>query len=151
AVRFYAGRSLHAAGGERVGTLCVIDRVPRDLSDEDRQALDDLAALVERELQQRTLAEAWEANRALHSRYQAIFETLTEAVSLIRPGTGWLLGNGTSDRMLGYPPGTTRLDNRESFVHPDDRDDAVAAFNEVVAGTRSPNEPWLVRVAAADG
>ena len=31
-------------------TLCVVDNRPRDLSEEDRRALDDLAALVEKEL-----------------------------------------------------------------------------------------------------
>ena len=150
-IRFYAGRPLHARGGERVGTLCVIDRRPRDLSDDDRQTIEDLAALVERELQQRTLAEAWEQNRALHARYQAIFENLHESISLIRPGEGWILGNDASDRILGYPPGTTRLDNRRSFVHPDDEDTAVEAFRSVVDGTRRGDDPWLRRVAAADG
>lgn len=150
-IRFYAGRPLHAAFGERVGTLCVIDRQPRELSAEDRQTLDDLAALVERELNQRTLADAWEASRATHARYQAIFENLHESVSLIRPGEGWILGNDASDRMLGYPPGTTRLDNRQTFVHPDDIDAASQAFRDVVAGTRRGDDPWLVRVKAADG
>jgi len=36
--------------GRRVGTLCVVDNRPRELSEEDRRALDDLAALVEKEL-----------------------------------------------------------------------------------------------------
>jgi CheY-like chemotaxis protein len=48
-VRFYAGRPLRA-NGRRVGTLCVVDQRPRHLHDEDVRALDDLAALVEREL-----------------------------------------------------------------------------------------------------
>jgi phosphoribosyl 1,2-cyclic phosphodiesterase/CheY-like chemotaxis protein len=48
-VRFYAGRPLHAHG-RRVGTLCVVDQRPRHLHDDDVRALDDLAALVEREL-----------------------------------------------------------------------------------------------------
>ena len=150
-IRFYAGRPLRAVGGERVGTLCVIDRVPRSLSADDRQVLEDLAALVERELQQQTLTEAWEANRALQARYQAIFENIHESISLIRPGEGWVMGNSASDRILGYPEGTTRLDNRESFVHPDDVERATSAVREFVEGVRGPDDPWLVRVAAADG
>src|SRR5580704_4327697 len=48
-VRFYAGRPVRV-GGRRVGTLCVVDRRPRELRDDDVRALDDLAALVEQEL-----------------------------------------------------------------------------------------------------
>lgn len=49
-IRFYAGRPLAAPGGERVGTLCLIDHQPRRFSDEDASLLDDLAAIAEQEL-----------------------------------------------------------------------------------------------------
>jgi DNA-binding response OmpR family regulator len=48
-VRFYAGRPVRV-DGRRVGTLCVVDSRPRQLGEEDLQVLDDLAALVEKEL-----------------------------------------------------------------------------------------------------
>src|SRR5207237_519152 len=48
-LRFYAGRPVHV-DGRRVGTLCVVDNRPRNLGEEDKKALDDLAALVEKEL-----------------------------------------------------------------------------------------------------
>jgi phosphoribosyl 1,2-cyclic phosphodiesterase/DNA-binding NarL/FixJ family response regulator len=48
-VRFYAGRPVRI-DGHRVGTLCVIDQRPRQLSAEDLRILDDLAGLVEEEL-----------------------------------------------------------------------------------------------------
>ena len=48
-LRFYAGRPVRI-DGRRVGTLCVVDSRPRQLGEEDLQALDDLAALVEKEL-----------------------------------------------------------------------------------------------------
>jgi signal transduction histidine kinase len=49
-IRFYAGVPLYAAGGQPVGTLCVIDREPRPFDATDLEALSDLAAVVEREL-----------------------------------------------------------------------------------------------------
>jgi serine phosphatase RsbU (regulator of sigma subunit) len=49
-VRFYAGQPLEAPGGERLGTLCILDDRPRALSDPDRRLLQELATWVEREL-----------------------------------------------------------------------------------------------------
>lgn len=49
-IRFYAGCPLRALNGHKLGTLCLIDRQPRSLDDEDIAILKDLAAMVEREL-----------------------------------------------------------------------------------------------------
>lgn len=46
AIRFYAGAPLWVGEGSSVGTLCVIDRKPRELDENDRQCLADLAAIV---------------------------------------------------------------------------------------------------------
>ncbi len=48
-IRFYAGCPL-VVNGHRLGTLCVIDNVPRNFSNQDIEILKDLAAMVEREL-----------------------------------------------------------------------------------------------------
>lgn len=49
-IRFYAGQPIYSADGHPLGTLCVIDRAPRQFSDADRRQLRDLAALVEMEI-----------------------------------------------------------------------------------------------------
>jgi hypothetical protein len=49
-LRFYAGEPLHAPDGAAVGTLCVLDTVPHELSDEDAALLRDLADWVQAEL-----------------------------------------------------------------------------------------------------
>lgn len=48
-IRFYAGQPLRAAG-QNVGTLCLLDRRPRDLTAEQSRMLRDLAQWVENEL-----------------------------------------------------------------------------------------------------
>jgi excisionase family DNA binding protein len=53
-VRFYAGVPLHDAGGQPLGTLCVIDREPRRLRDRELKALVELAAIAEEEVRRRT-------------------------------------------------------------------------------------------------
>ena len=50
-VRFYAGNPLYDRDGYRIGTLCVLDRVPRTLSEEQRWALKELAAMMSEEIQ----------------------------------------------------------------------------------------------------
>ncbi|MHB8415724.1 MAG: putative bifunctional diguanylate cyclase/phosphodiesterase [Acidiferrobacteraceae bacterium] len=49
-IRFYAGRTLEDEARNRLGTLCVVDTRPRQLDTAGQQALNDLAACVEREL-----------------------------------------------------------------------------------------------------
>ncbi|MDA0368895.1 MAG: diguanylate cyclase [Proteobacteria bacterium] len=50
-LRFYAGAPLKSAAGHNLGTLCVADRVPRALSEQQKRTLADLADLVVRELE----------------------------------------------------------------------------------------------------
>ncbi|MCC5873926.1 MAG: sensor domain-containing diguanylate cyclase [Gammaproteobacteria bacterium] len=49
-IRFYAGCPLSAPNGRKLGTLCVLDRQPRVLDEDDLAVLKDLASMVEREL-----------------------------------------------------------------------------------------------------
>lgn len=49
-IRFYAGCPLTVSNGSKIGTLCLIDRQPRVLSDDDRELLADLAAMAEQEI-----------------------------------------------------------------------------------------------------
>lgn len=49
-IRFYAGAPLRTPNGHKLGTLCIIDRVPRQLRDEDKTMLKDLADMVVDEL-----------------------------------------------------------------------------------------------------
>lgn len=49
-IRFYAGCPIKAPNGLNMGTLCIIDTKPREFCTDDLQSLQDLAAMVEREL-----------------------------------------------------------------------------------------------------
>ena len=50
-IRFYAGHPLKGPDGRKLGTLCVIDRRPRQITPDEIATLRDLAAIVESELQ----------------------------------------------------------------------------------------------------
>ena len=52
-LRFYAGIPLRTREGYNLGTLCIIDRQPRTLNNQDLRTLEDLAAIVMNDLGQR--------------------------------------------------------------------------------------------------
>ncbi|MDH5294946.1 MAG: GAF domain-containing sensor histidine kinase [Acidimicrobiia bacterium] len=69
-IRFYAGAPIVTRAGNALGTLCVIDRVPRTLSDVQRRALTDLSIQVMSLLElRRTVAE-------LESKHQQLEEVM---------------------------------------------------------------------------
>jgi len=79
-IRFYAGAPLTLSDGHSVGTLCAIDRVPRQVSAAQLAALQDLAKCVTEELELyfrlRQLAEL----SLIESRYAAIVESSDDAI-----------------------------------------------------------------------
>jgi len=63
-VRFYAGVPLYSIERQPIGTLCVLDHVPRQPSEEELDILRDLARMVEQLIHHRQLASA---AQSLHS------------------------------------------------------------------------------------
>jgi len=76
-IRFYAGAPLTSSDGYRLGTLCIIDTQPRQLTAQDRRMLRDLADLVETEI---NFSEQGSQAERLR-RMQALQEVITRAQS----------------------------------------------------------------------
>jgi len=63
-IRFYAASALHGPTGQPVGTLCLVDYVPRHLRENDRARLEALARLVESEIERdMALKDDWQTFR----------------------------------------------------------------------------------------
>jgi len=67
-VRFYAGCPVSAPNGSRLGTLCVLDTVPRQIGPEDVDMIRELARLVEDELSTLTMATTDELTKLANRR-----------------------------------------------------------------------------------
>jgi signal transduction histidine kinase len=80
-VRFYAGQPLRDSRGYRLGTLCIMDREPRDLSPGDRQALRDLGAWVESELNPAQLSAALLSQQVAEARIRRAEANLAAALA----------------------------------------------------------------------
>lgn len=63
--RFYAGRSLVSTDGHALGTLCVVDTKPRELSPQQREALNHLASSVMSLFDERTFSPVSSVGRAI--------------------------------------------------------------------------------------
>ncbi|WP_149087988.1 putative bifunctional diguanylate cyclase/phosphodiesterase [Pseudomonas prosekii] len=56
-IRFYAGAPLRTRSGHAIGSLCIIDKEPKQLSDAERLVLQDLAEMVMAQIEQRQLGD----------------------------------------------------------------------------------------------
>lgn len=87
-VRFYAGVPVMSREGEALGTLCVIDRVPRELSKEQRLALAALTRQVQAQMELRRnlldLKEALRARDEAEAAREALVENLQEQLENVK-------------------------------------------------------------------
>ncbi len=123
-IRFYVGTPLHSADGHALGTLCVIDRKPRTLSEEDRQCLRDLADCAEEQISARELA--------IHYRDQEL-EQQNESLVVLKqladlvPG-GLYQFRVYPDGRMNYPYSSKGIERMFGLTEKQAREDAAAVF-----------------------
>ena len=66
-IRFYAGAPLETRNGHKLGTLCVIDRVPHHMSDDEKTMLRNLADMVVEEIVRRGDSAVDRSTRVTHT------------------------------------------------------------------------------------
>jgi PAS domain S-box-containing protein len=97
-IRFYAGAPITLPGGERVGTVCVIDRVPQRLADHQRTMLQGLARIAGAMLTQRRqllaatsqLSESEQRVRRLYEATPAILHSIGADGRILNVSDRWL-------------------------------------------------------------
>jgi len=101
-VRFYAGQPLHGAGGQPLGTLCILDQRPRQLGDADKRMLRDLAQMVQDELNREAELAAARA-RAIESeeRLGTIADNVSALIAYIDTGLRYRFANQRYQEWFG--------------------------------------------------
>jgi PAS domain S-box-containing protein len=105
AIRFYAGHPLRVGTGSAVGTLCLIDRRARTMSDEDLALLADLAHIAEHELGSTELAKVVAALTASEARVAGILDSVAEGVATFTRDGSILSMNRAGEAMFGCREG----------------------------------------------
>ena len=157
-IRFYAGAPLVLPQGERIGTLCVIDREPHQLDATQKHMLRSLATIasqalvLRRDLIHKSLMVRTEFERALsdsETRYRNIVEEQSELVSLALADGTLTYVNPAYARHYGRTPAEMVGRNLLDFVDPADQDAVKAQTGRVLRTGAS--ESGENRTVAADG
>jgi len=102
-IRFYAGSPIDVGDGVRIGTLCIVDRVPREFGHAERTLLRDLAGIVANEVAALQLKATVERERRGAAALRALLEHLPDGVLLLGQDGKLVSCNPAAERLFGAP------------------------------------------------
>lgn len=150
-IRFYAGAPLITAEGAPLGSLCVIDQVPRPdgLDDFQIEGLSVLASAVMRRLEaQRGALRGVRTREAADRQIRFMLDSVPTIAWSAAPDLSFDRFNARWREATGSEPPTT-VEGWKHFVHPDDWDASVEKFGTAVANVTEFEDRWRLR--RADG
>ncbi|MDB6063020.1 MAG: hypothetical protein JWM78_3123 [Verrucomicrobiaceae bacterium] len=141
-IRFYAGAPIFSTQDIALGTLCIIDRKPRELSADDLLTLQDLAELVRREIMNlestRLSRSVYEHSRNVAEESEAWFRaTIAHApVGIAMVGTNgqWIRVNTKLCNIVGYSADELLNLSFQEITHPDDLDIDMSYVQQMLNG-----------------
>lgn len=137
---FYAGAPIKTSAGFRLGTLCAIDREPRNLSQDELETLQDLADLVSNEIHLRErltatntcLTRSKEKALANEARYRSMFELASVGIALVAENGAWVSVNETLCKIVGYEADELTRLTFQDITHPDDLNADLSLLQQLI-------------------
>ena len=155
-IRFYAGAPLRTPEGLNMGTLCIMDTAPRELSAAEQATLTDLAVMVVDGMELRRVAarlreEAAERQRAeaASSQLAAIVESSDAAITSITPDGIVASWNAAAERVYGYSTAEMKGSSIARLMPPDHLDEWIYLFARILQG--EPMEHYETKRMCKDG
>ncbi len=144
-LRFYAGALLKTAEGHPLGTVCVLDTKPHELSDRQRKGLLRLARQTMAQMELRRALREQAEQRLLHER---ILDSATDyAIVAMDPAGRVTRWNTGAERILGWTEDEMLGRTVEAFFTPEDRAGGRPGteMRLSVEGGSAPDERWHQR------
>jgi PAS domain S-box-containing protein len=126
-VRFYAGYPLTDPQGYNLGSLCVIDRVPRTLSPEQKEALQLLSIEVVQLITERRLTTELR-------NFEKIFLLSDDLISVSDTSGRFIKINPAFEKLLGWSIKDLQHHTLFSLVHPSDLDTVNLSLSNLKSG-----------------
>ncbi len=163
-IRFYAGAAIYSREHLPLGTLCVLDDVPRQLTDDQAELLtmlaEQAAALLDSRRRSLELTELLHAHQPIDvpgglpgdqpTPWGTLVEWTSDVVLVLGADATIRYANPAARSMLGHEPSEWLGRSGLDLVHPDDLADAIRALEET-ATTPGAHIPHQLRAAHADG
>ena len=152
-IRFYAGAPLHNSEGFRLGTLCLIDRVPRTFGEEDESLLREIADCVEREINLQAAAEFYRDLKHSERRARAIIDGTRIGTWEWNVQTGETVFNERWANICGYTLEELEPVSIQTWLglaHPDDLPESERLLNAHFVG-ELPEYDYRCRMKHRDG
>ncbi|MGI4845647.1 MAG: PAS domain S-box protein [Janthinobacterium lividum] len=141
-IRFYAGVPIRTTAGLAIGTLCALDTRPRTLSEDEAALLNDLAAILTKEVQYRErmavareqLARSNAVLGASEARFRTIFDIASVGIALVAPDGGWISVNQALCDIVGYSEEELWSRTFRQITHPEDVDLGMEQMRAIQRG-----------------
>jgi PAS domain S-box-containing protein len=141
-IRFYSGQPLIDPNGYALGTLCVIDTVPRTLTPTQERAMEILASEVMALIVERRQKEELKY-------FEKLFEYSNDLICIAGTDGFFKKVNSAFTRILGWDEEYVLGTSSYEFVHPEDHELTRTELEKIASG--EPEITFLQRIRTKDG